>query len=207
MANKKDKTGDLTKELKEELETFDGADPEVSVEDGEVASPPPKDVDVVDAEIIEDEPEQGEDVDDEPDMPEEPKVDKAVTMSREELEAAGVIPPGPKKPKQPEAVKKDPLAEAVQAEVGAPQPQVAQPQMQPAQLTQQQQDEIFQHQSQQGSIALKLIEAQLANASTGSKAKPEALVERAYKIVDALQGELDKRHKDALMKAFTELNS
>ena len=155
-----------------------------------------------DAEIIEDEPQAGEEVEeaDEP-VAEEPEATapEPLTVSREELEKKGVLPPGT----QPKRPKKNPVADAVQKEVGTP--QMPPPQAQ-NQLSEDDQKKIWDHQSQQGSIALKLIEAMLSNPTLSNKKKPKDLVDNAYAIVDELQSTLDKRHKDALMEAFSKLN-
>ena len=98
MAKKKQTTGDLSEpqaeeklketlaKVEEELETFDGADEDVSVGEGEVASPPPRAVDVQDAEIIEDEPQAGEEVEeaDEP-VAEEPEATAPEPLAPEPL--------------------------------------------------------------------------------------------------------------------------
>lgn len=209
MAKKKGSTGNLVsgekdspviEEPTEELEVFDGADADVSVPDGEGVKLPPKNVGVEDAEIIEKDegPEVEETVAEEPVSGEE-VAEKAKTMTREELVAAGILP---KETKHPNSKA---LADAVHEQITGEAPVEAVPQAK--QIDEDYQQQLHQHHSQQGSIALEIIKAMVSNDTVSMKTNPKKLVERAYEITDELQAVLDQRHKDALMEAFTQLNS
>lgn len=197
-----DNVMDIKAQLKavDEVETFDGGDSSVAVDDNEqVAKIPPKFAGVEDAEISEpqgpDSDEEGED-----EVDKNPTDTDAITLTRDDLVKKGVLPPnaGPKR---------RPLATAVNEQVN----KTAAPQKPPKpaqkQLDDDYQEKINKHHSQQGSIALELIKSMLGNDSVGMKTNPKKLVERAYEITDELQKEIDARHKQGLMDAFVKLNS
>ena len=162
---------------------------------------PPKFAGVTVAEIIEDVPQGPEDGGEEP--IDETPTDAKVTLTREELVNKGVLPPKGE-------IKRRPLAEAVTEQVKkvvqpeAPVQETAQPTQE--QVSGEYQQQILQHHSQQGAIALELIKAMLANDNIGLKTNADKLVERAYAITDSLQKTLDARHQKGLLDAFVTQN-
>ena len=177
---KKDNTGDLSAAKSPSAETFDGNNSDVAVDDNSEANIKgirSETKDISDAEII--------------------NKSKAET-TKGALIASGVLPD----PKNVGARK--PLVDAIHEEVtGEKAPAV----QEKVQLTAEEQKSILDHHSQQGSIALGIINSMVGNSDVSLTALPSKLVDRAYALTDELQKALDLRYHNDLLDAYNKKNA